>query len=410
MIPAEEETVRLVTYPALRREEAVCPNCDGRGLESFYAVTSVPVNSCVLLDTPEAARAYPHGTLDLAHCDGCGFVTNLAFDAVATEYSARYEETQAFSATFNRFARGLAERLVTDYAVRERTVLEIGCGKGEFLVGLCEAGNNRGIGIDPGYRPERTSSPAAERIEFIQDFYDERYAHLDADIVVCRHTLEHIAPTRAFLTALRSNLERRPDALVFFELPETLRVLREGAFWDFYHEHCSYFTPGSLARLFRQTGFDLLELSLDYDDQYIVLVARPASGPTAPALSLEHDLAETASAVSAFPARCAERMEYWRNEIAESVAAGRGVVLWGSGSKGVAFLTTLGGLPEVNAVVDINPHKHGKAMPGTGHPIVGPEELEVLAPGLVIAMNPVYREEIQRDLDRLGLDARLVTL
>ena len=44
--------------------------------------------------------------------------------------------------------------------------------------------------------------------------------------------------------------------MVFFELPDTERVLTEAAFWDIYYEHCSYFTPGSLARLFRRTGFE----------------------------------------------------------------------------------------------------------------------------------------------------------
>ena len=53
--------------------------------------------------------------------------------------------------------------------------------------------------------------------------------------------------------------EQNPT-LVFFEVPDTMRILREGAFWDIYYEHCSYFTPGSLARRFRRTGFDINEL------------------------------------------------------------------------------------------------------------------------------------------------------
>ena len=46
---------------------------------------------------------------------------------------------------------------------------------------------------------------------------------------------------------------------MFFELPDVMRELCEGAFWDLYYEHCTYFSCGSLARLFRATGFEVLD-------------------------------------------------------------------------------------------------------------------------------------------------------
>ena len=64
-------------------------------------------------------------------------------------------------------------------------------------------------------------------------------------------------------------------------------------------------------------------------------------------------------------------------------------------------------LGELAAVVDINPHKHGKFLAGSGREIVSPEFLREYQPDTVIAMNPIYLEEIQRDLDRLGVKAEL---
>ena len=58
-------------------------------------------------------------------------------------------------------------------------------------------------------------------------------------------------------------------------------------------------------------------------------------------------------------------------------------------------------------VVDINPYKHGKYLAGTGQRIVAPEFLREYQPHVVIAMNPIYGAEIQRDLDRLGVGAEL---
>lgn len=392
------------TFPPFEREALSCPSCGAAGLEAFYEVPRVPVNSCINVETREEALAYPRGHLRLAACPSCGFVCNTRFDR-GLEYSSRYEETQAFSGTFNAFARRLVQDLVSRHGIRDRTVLEIGCGKGEFLVQLCEAGNNRGIGIDPGYRPERTRTDA--QIDFVRDFYSERYEHLQADVIVCRHTLEHIDRPRELVRSIRRNIGAREDVVVFIEVPDVLRVLQEGAFWDLYHEHCSYFTAGSLARLFRAEGFDVTELELAYADQYVLLMARPAAGPTQARFPLERDLEATREAVRAFPLTCRRQLEGFRESIRAAAARGERTVLWGSGSKGVSFLTTLGDDVPIECVVDINPHRQGRFMPGTGHRIVAPEALQEVRPEHVVVMNPIYVQEIGRDLARLSLSPRL---
>ena len=98
-----------------------------------------------------------------------GFIANLAFNPALTEYSARYEETQGFSPTFNAFHRALAERLIARYDLHGKDIVEIGCGKGEFLMLLCELGGNRGVGFDPGCRSGSCSRPRTLRLHI--DFY-----------------------------------------------------------------------------------------------------------------------------------------------------------------------------------------------------------------------------------------------
>ena len=100
----------------------------------------------------------------------------------------------------------------------------------------------------------------------------------------------------------------------------------------------------------------------------------------------------------------------WRRRVQDAVELGP-VVLWGSGSKAVAFLAAVHPVSEaVEHVVDINPHRHGFYMPGTGQQILSPDELVTVAPRTVIAMNPVYRQEIAADLEARGIEADLVTL
>lgn len=397
-----------------------CQACHATTLRPFYAVERIPVHSCLLMESRTEALAYPQRDLDLAFCETCGFIQNRRFDASVHEYSTRYEETQAYSPRFQQFLDDHITRLIEDWDLHGKTVLEIGCGKGEWLVRMSELGGGRGIGIDPGYRPERTTSHAVERLEFIQDFYGEKYAHLQADVVACRHTLEHIAPVHDFVSLVRKTIGERLDTIVFFELPDVLRVLREQAFQDLYYEHCSYFTLGSLLRLFRRCGFDPLDAWTDYDEQYLMLVAKPreAGAPVPEPFVAENDLALVARELERFEKVLPDHLEAWRETHTRAEANAERVVLWGSGSKAVAYLTTLGlrateGDDEDNSlryVVDINPHKHGKFLAGTGHEIVAPEFLKSYRPQRVIVMNPIYVDEIGAQCKELGVEAELIAI
>jgi len=390
-----------------------CPSCAAPALGApFYEQAEVPSHSCLLLDDAREAREFPRGTLALAACGACGFIANVAVDPSLQAYSSRYEETQGFSPRFRAFADDLARRLVERHDLHGRDVLEIGCGKGEFLVELCELGRNRGVGVDPAFVPERLDTEAADRLTFIRDYWSERYAHLTCDLVVCRHTLEHIVEPGPFLDLLRTSIGERPETVVFFEVPDAMRVLREVAFWDVYYEHCSYFTAGALGRAFRRAGFRVDEVELAFEGQYLLLEAHPiAPGEDGGApLALEEDVAEVQDAVRSYAARSAEILAGWRERLRDLRSSGRRAALWGSGSKGVAFLTALGLEEDITCVVDINPHRQGKHMAGTGHPIVAPEDLVAERPDVVIAMNAAYREEIGASLDALGLHPELLAL
>jgi SAM-dependent methyltransferase len=386
-----------------------CPSCGAGGLEVFHEQHGVPVHSVRLVPTRQEALEFPRGSLRLGFCASCGFITNTAYDPAPQDYAVSYEETQGFSPTFNAWAEALAGRWVQRYGLQGKDVLEIGSGKGEFLISMVEQGAGRGVGIDPSFVEERVDSAAAERITFIKDYYSPCYAHLAGDAVVCRHTLEHIHPTGEFVELVRRSLEGRRDTVVLFELPDVLRVLREVAFWDFYYEHCSYFTPGSLARLFRQAGFELLDLALDYDDQYILLEGRPANGRPPQPHPLEEDPQYLAEAVRHFARSFAATRAHWRERLGRARGEGRRTVIWGAGSKGVSFLTTLGIEDEIEYAVDVNPYKDGMYMAGSGHEIVAPGFLRDYRPDLVVAMNPIYLDEIGAELSALGVDAELVT-
>lgn len=385
-----------------------CPSCGSNPLRPFYEVRGVPSHSVLMHRYRDEAIGYPPGDIVLGVCGTCGFIANLTHDPSLQAYSTRYESTQACSPTFSRFARRTAEDLVDRHGLRGKIILEIGCGQGEFLSELCALGNNRGVGFDPAYSPERSAAPEGADITFVQDYYSAAYQEYDADFVCCKMTLEHIPDTADFVRTVQYACRSDGETVVFFQVPDVSRILTDQAFWDIYYEHCSYFSPGSLARLFRRAGFRVLDLYRAYDEQYLMVEATSNDRIQESPHPLEEPVDRLLDDVRYFEARIPHTLDRWRGWLRATHAAGDRVAIWGGGSKGVAFLTTLGIQEEVAYAVDINPLKRGTFLAGTGHEILGPDDLGTAPPDIVVVMNPIYCQEIQQALERRGIAAHLV--
>lgn len=386
---------------------AACPCC-GHDLSAvFYEVGPVPVHSCLMLDRPTEARAFPSGHVRLAACPACGFVTNTAFDPKWSAYAPNYEDQQSFSPTFNSFAGQLARDLVARHGLEGRRAVEIGCSKGDFMALLCEAGAMDCTGIDPSAVEGRVTPPTRGTMRFIPDYYGPGHLGLPADLLCCRHTLEHIRDVAGVLALMRRHAATTPGAVLCIEVPDSTRLWREGAFEDIYYEHCSYFTAGSLAAAVRRAGFAVTDLRREYGEQYLVIEAclDPSRDRR---FAIEEDPAETLADIARFRARIGGILDAWRARLAGMAARGQRVAIWGSGSKCVAFLRALGVEDSISAIVDINPHRAGKVAPGLGMAISAPEALLALRPEVVLVMNPLYLSEIAARCSDMGLSTVLI--
>ena len=393
-----------------RSIDHACPSCFSKDQRLFYELSGVPVNSVLNIPTRERAVDFPRGKIALRFCRNCGFITNSKFNPGLIEYSSNCEESQGYSPTFNEFAQSLAKELVEKYHLHNKDILEIGCGKGEFLTLLCELGGNRGVGFDPAYVDGRGKSRKNNQIVFIKDFYSEKYGNYASDFICCRMTLEHISDTGAFIRMIRHAIGDHTKPIVFFQVPDATRILRDCALEDIYYEHCSYFSPGSLARLFRCCGFDVIDLKKGYGEQYIILTAQPTGGGIDPELPVESDVPVLEKYVARFQDNVHKKIEFWQTKLTDLDRQGRKIVIWGSGSKGVSFLTTLKIRDQIEYVVDINPYRQGTFMAGTGQLVVAPEFLQQYRPDVVIIMNAIYHDEIQKNLVRMRLDPDILTL
>ena len=208
-----------------------CPVCKSGNTTLFLERLNVPVHQNLVCNTREEALNVKRGDLSLVECE-CGFVFNQSFDENLLSYGAKYNNNQMASEVFNEYVDSIVDFL----GLRNEFVVEIGCGQGDFLKRL---GN--GVGYDPSY----AGADFQNGVRFVKGYYGGQ----PADIVVCRHVIEHVPDPVGLVKSL--------DApKVFFETPNLDWIIENDTWWDFFYEHCNYFTAGTLRYAFALAGFD----------------------------------------------------------------------------------------------------------------------------------------------------------
>jgi SAM-dependent methyltransferase len=382
---------------------AKCTVCGAGKISSIVEIDGVPVCCNQLCRTREAAVGVTTGKIALAYCSGCGHIFNREFDPRLLEYAFGYENSLHGSPTFQSYADGLIDELIDRYQLRGRTVVEIGCGRGEFLRALCRRGGSRGIGFDPSYAEDGRDWPADPEFSIRRESFGAGANIPAADLIYSRHTLEHLASPREFLESIRV-AAGGVGTPVFCEVPNGLFTVRDGGIWDIIYEHCSYFTSPSLTRVFIEAGYRVAQVAEVFGGQFLALHARMAETVRSGCLLSDMELEPL---VASFADSFAAKIESWKDRLDGMAREGRRPVVWGAGSKGTTFLNLLKPL-QIEYVVDVNSRKHGNFIAGTGQQIVGPEFLKSYRPDAVICMNPNYSTEIARQVEAMGIHADLI--
>lgn len=182
-----------------------CPVCGKRQLAQFLKLPRVPAFCNVQAPTRAAALDAAAGEIVLGYCAECTHIANIAFDPRLLPYSDTYENSLYFSPRFRSYIRQVCQHLIDRYGLRGRTIVDIGCGKGDLLRTICAMGGNRGIGFDRSRVPDPGEDQKSADVSFVQDFYSEEFSKLYPDLVVCFHVLEHLEkPAELLATILRT--------------------------------------------------------------------------------------------------------------------------------------------------------------------------------------------------------------
>ncbi len=378
--------------------DARCPVCGSERNALVTDTGAVPVFCNQLCRTKADAVGAQKAIIRLSLCQECGHAYNSRFDASLVSYGVEYENSLHFSPHFQKYANALAAELTHRYGLQGKRIVEIGCGRGDFLASLCQGGRNIGFGFDLSYPPDEP--PATRSISISSSSYGDAQSSLAADLVCMRHVLEHVAQPTEFMKGVRSTLN--DGVPIYIEVPDVLYTLRDGGVWDLVYEHCSYFSKSSLQSVLQLAGFRVTLVRQVFDGQFLAAhaVADRPTGIASPDPELE-------SAARKFAVEHGLKIGQWRTSLEELALTQRRVVAWGAGSKGSTFANLVATGEGVPYLVDLNPRKHGMFVAGTGARIVPPEFLTEYRPDVVVILNPSYEQEIRSRLGELGVEAEL---
>jgi methyltransferase family protein/C-methyltransferase-like protein len=381
-----------------------CIVCAAPNIAVILEIPNVPADTIRLWPSQAAARSARTAQMELTYCENCGHLFNRCYKDELVDYEADYENSQMFSPRFRRYAEELSDRLITTYDLHRKDIVEIGGGRGDFLRIICDRGDNNGVCFGPSYRPQ-PGDDVPPNIRFVTDYYTAKYAAEPANLIVCRHVLEHFWEPRPLIDTVRQAVGDRRDLVVYFEVPNGEFVLREKMFWEFIYQHPSYFTRSSLARLFTTCGFEVRHIQESFGGQFLAVEATaPEAGAVRNGYLFRENMATTATMAGALDAAFSARATSWRDRLHQMRNKGQQVIAWGAGAKATTFLNVVDPAGSViSHVVDINPRKIGRFVPGAGQEIVPPNVLTELRPDVIILMNEIYQDEIAADTAKFGL-------
>ncbi|MFT6364372.1 MAG: SAM-dependent methyltransferase [Planctomycetota bacterium] len=333
-----------------------------------YAISrwdNMPLSVLGLPRSEIEARKMQGLVMDVRQCASCGHVFHTEFDYENIPYRTGSNLVYNEGASWKLYQDELATEWAEEYDLKDKRLVEIGCGEGLFLQRLARYGNHC-IGFEPGPDAERARANGVEA--YPEYFQGSRLYSLEADAIICRHVIEHLANPLDFLEDIAiACCEAGLTPLFFAEVPLIEKAMKQNRVNDFLYEHVSNFTLNSFQTMFERAGFEVLDVRPRFQDEVVTIVARPKPKPLQLAVRMQAARFKVSIAEQLVSVR--ETLTAWKND-------GSRVALWGGTGKGAALINMFGiDASLVSTVIDSDARKTGGFVPGTGQEIRSPEYL-----------------------------------
>lgn len=372
----------MTRKPASRPPGAppACDACGGNRVAGVLDLGHMPASDG-FLSREQLAEPERLAPLRVARCDDCGLLMLQERLPPAELFGADYLYCSAVSSSLREHFSALASDLLAEGTLTPgASAIEVACNDG-FLLAALKARSIEVLGIEPAPHP---AARARERgLPVLQRFLDLALARELRDqgqrpqLVIANNVLAHNPALDDFAAALAT---LTGEGLLLLEVPYLGDLLATLAFDTIYHEHVFYFSLTALARLFGRHGLALervARLPVQAGSLRLYLRRDAVADPSVEALLAEEaEGSLSRGRVEGFATAVRALKHRGREMIGDLKAKGHRIAAYGAAAKGTILLNQLGlDGSLLDYVVDRNPLKQGRWVPGVRLPVVGPERL-----------------------------------
>ena len=439
--------------------EKKCIAC-GHKLKKLMTFSDMPASAQNIPDESELKDDHPI-TLELCQCPECGLVQ---FDCEPVDYYKDVIRAGGGTRTMTRLRHEEYARLLTymqEYGIKGRNIVEVGCGRGEFLrmwqnlseseegaaalgkdlekdalSGQPKAAALRLTGIEhkrelveeakrieasaeQGSRSENGATTSMKsctciaginseefRYQVVEGFAEGDYMYPNGpfDAFVQFNFLEHQPYPKDMLQNIWHNL--KPKALGLVTVPSFEYILKYNGYYELLRDHIANYTEFTLQKLFQDNGFEVLDMRIVNRDT-IEIIVKKAEPDELTSLRYNGALIDVSALKSSF-----ERLNEEVNaHIAHLTDTGKTIAIWGASHQGftLAATTELGG--KVKYIIDSAKFKQGRYSPASHIPIVSPEHFHEEPVDEILVVAPGYTDEIASIIrERFGNKVKILVL
>jgi SAM-dependent methyltransferase len=379
-----------------------CRACGSPDLAVVLSLGPMPLANA-LRRADQLHTAEPRYPLDLAFCPDCTLV-QLAHTVSPAVLFGDYPYLSSYSDTMLRHAEALASSLVERHRLDASSlIVELGSNDG-YLLQYFRRSGLRVLGVDPATAACRAAEAVGvpTRCAFFGQAFADALVNdegLRADVVLANNVMAHVPDLHDVLSGIRTVLA--PDGVFVMETPHVRMLLQRNEFDTIYHEHVFYYSLTALTAVLARHGLTVVDVAaIPIHGGSLRVTASMASTQVSPAVPacLDEEARWGVRELDTYQAFAA-RITALRTELREFLIGrkrrGCRLAAYGAAAKGATLLNAIGvGRDVLDFVVDRNPTKQGRYLPGTDLPIRAPEQLLAERPDEVLLLTWNLADEI----------------